>query len=158
MERAASRRRSRRAARRATGATLSEVSVALAVLAVSVTAAVPAFDVVDRVSLARSAEIARGHLARARLTALARRARVEVRLGRPNRLLLLDAGGNRIAEADLGADGLLALDSLRIRPTSIRYNARGQGSPGSLYLYRGDRGVRLVSNFLGRVRRQRLQF
>lgn len=158
MERAASRRRSRRAARRATGATLSEVSVALAVLAVSVTAAVPAFDVVDRVSLARSAEIARGHLARARLTALARRARVEVRLGRSNRLLLLDAGGNRIAEADLGADGLLALDSLRIRPTSIRYNARGQGSPGSLYLYRGDRGVRLVSNFLGRVRRQRLQF
>lgn len=158
MERAASRRRSRRAARRATGATLSEVSVALAVLAVSVTAAVPAFDVVDRVSLARSAEIARGHLARARLTALARRARVEVRLGRSNRLLLLDAGGNRIAEADVGGDGLLALDSLRIRPTSIRYNARGQGSPGSLYLYRGDRGVRLVSNFLGRVRKQRLQF
>ncbi len=158
MERAASRRRSRRAARRATGATLSEVSVALAVLAVSVTAAVPAFDVVDRVSLARSAEIARGHLARARLTALARRARVEVRLGRSNRLLLLDAGGNRIAEADVGGDGLLALDSLSIRPTSIRYNARGQGSPGSLYLYRGDRGVRLVSNFLGRVRKQRLQF
>ncbi len=158
MERAASRRRSRRAARRATGATLSEVSVALAVMAVSVTAAVPAFDVVDRVSLARSAEIARGHLARARLTALARRARVEVRLGRSNRLLLLDAGGNRIAEADVGGDGLLALDSLRIRPTSIRYNARGQGSPGSLYLYRGDRGVRLVSNFLGRVRKQRLQF
>lgn len=158
MERAASRRRSRRAARRASGATLSEVSVALAVLAVSVTAAVPAFDVVDRVSLARSAEIARGHLARARLTALARRARVEVRLGRSNRLLLLDAGGNRIAEADVGGDGLLALDSLRIRPTSIRYNARGQGSPGSLYLYRGDRGVRLVSNFLGRVRKQRLQF
>ncbi len=132
--------------------------MALAVLAVSVTAAVPAFDVVDRVSLARSAEIARGHLARARLTALARRARVEVRLGRSNRLLLLDAGGNRIAEADVGGDGLLALDSLRIRPTSIRYNARGQGSPGSLYLYRGDRGVRLVSNFLGRVRKQRLQF
>ncbi len=158
MERAASRRRSRRAARRATGATLSEVSVALAVMAVSVTAAVPAFDVVDRVSLARSAEIARGHLARARLTALARRARVEVRLGRSNRLLLLDAGGNRIAEADVGGDGLLALDSLSIRPTSIRYNARGQGSPGSLYLYRGDRGVRLVSNFLGRVRKQRLQF
>ncbi len=132
--------------------------MALAVLAVSVTAAVPAFDVVDRVSLARSAEIARGHLARARLTALARRARVEVRLGRSNRLLLLDAGGNRIAEADVGGDGLLALDSLSIRPTSIRYNARGQGSPGSLYLYRGDRGVRLVSNFLGRVRKQRLQF
>ncbi len=132
--------------------------MALAVMAVSVTAAVPAFDVVDRVSLARSAEIARGHLARARLTALARRARVEVRLGRSNRLLLLDAGGNRIAEADVGGDGLLALDSLSIRPTSIRYNARGQGSPGSLYLYRGDRGVRLVSNFLGRVRKQRLQF
>ncbi len=130
----------------------------LAALATVAAAAVPAFDIIDRVSLARSAEIARSHLARARLAALTRRARVEVRLGRSGRLLLLDAGGNRIAEVDVGADGLLALDSLRIRPSTIRYNARGQGSPGSVYLYRGDRGVRLVSNFLGRVRKQRLQF
>lgn len=155
---APARRTGRRACGGTAGATLSELAVALALVAVAAAMAIPAFDVLDRVSLARSADLAQGHLARARLTALARRGRVEVRLGRPGQLVLQDAAGSRIADVDVAGEGLLRLDSIRVRPAVIRFNARGQGSAGSLYLYRGNRGVRVVSNFLGRTRRQRMQF
>ena len=140
------------------GLTLLELITVLSTLAVLAALTLPAFDVLARLSLRRSADLAAGHLTRARLEALARRERVEVRLAPKARLMLVDASGRPLSAIDLGGEGLLALDSVRIRPRSIRYNARGQGSPGSLYLYRGRRGVRVVSNFVGRVRRQGFRF
>lgn len=140
------------------GASLPELAIAMLLLSILAVIALPAFDVVARLSLDRSADLAVGHLVRARLEALARREKVEVRLAPGGRLLMLDASGNRLSDIDLAGERLLALDSVRIRPGSIRYNARGQGSPGSLYLYRGHRGIRVVSNFVGRVRRQHFQF
>ena len=140
------------------GLTLLELLTVLAMFSALAVVALPAFDVLDRMSLDRSADLAAGHLLRARLGALARREKVRVSLGPSGHLLLLDAAGRRLSSVDLAGQGLLALDSVRIRPRSIRYNARGQGSPGSLYLYRGHRGVRVVSNFVGRVRRQAFHF
>lgn len=46
----------------------------------------------------------------------------------------------------------LPVDSLRVRPATLRFNARGQAAPGSVYLYRGRRSIRIVCNFLGRLR------
>jgi hypothetical protein len=127
-------------------------------LAILAAITLPAFDVLDRLSLSRSADLAAGHLARTRLAALARRDKMEVRLGRADRLVTRDRKGLTLFSVDVQGDGLLRLDSIRIRPAVIRYNARGHGSPGSLYLYRGRRGVRVVSNFVGRVRRRGFQF
>jgi prepilin-type N-terminal cleavage/methylation domain-containing protein len=140
------------------GLTLPELITALSMLAVLAALTLPTFDVLARLSLDRSADLAAAHLSRARLEALARRQKVEVRLAGGGRLLLVDASGTRVSEVDLAGEDLLAVDSARIRPSSIRYNARGQGSPGSLYLYRGRRGVRVISNFVGRVRRQGFRF
>lgn len=140
------------------GATLPEALFALLLIAILAGATAHGFEALDRLSLARSADLAHGHLQRARLEALARRERVVVRAGGSGRLLLLDAAGNRLADVDLASEGLLRLDSVRVRPPSIRYNARGQGSPGSVTLYRGRRGVRLVVNFIGRVRRHAFRF
>jgi hypothetical protein len=56
--------------------------------------------------------------------------------------------------SSVGRSGDVALDSIRLRPATLRFNARGQAAPGSVYLYRRDRGVRLVSNFLGRIRQE----
>lgn len=140
------------------GTTLPELLLVLVLLGILGTTLLHAFGVFDRISLARSADLVQGHLVRARLEALARRQKVEVRGAGPGRLLLVDGAGRLIADVDLAGEGLLALDSVRIRPSVIRYNPRGQGSAGSVTLYRGRRGVRLVSNFLGRVRRHAFRF
>lgn len=140
------------------GTTLPELLLALVLLATLTATVLGGLGALDRISLARSADLARGHLARARLEALARRQKVQVRSDGAGGLLLLDAAGRVLARVDLAGEGLLALDSVRVRPAVIRYNPRGQGSPGSVTLYRGRRGVRLVSNFLGRVRRHAFRF
>jgi len=54
-------------------------------------------------------------------------------------------------------DSPLGVDSARLRPSVMRFNARGQAAPGSLYLYRGRRVVRIVCNFLGRLRVERYE-
>jgi hypothetical protein len=52
----------------------------------------------------------------------------------------------------LAGPDALPVDSLRVRPATLRFNARGQAAPGSVYLYRGRRSIRIVCNFLGRLR------
>lgn len=108
-------------------------------------------------SLDRSAALARAHLGRARVLAVSRRETLRVRVGAAAELLLLDGRDSLLAAADLSGPGFLGLDSVRLRPRTLRFNARGQAAPGSLYLYRGRRAVRLVSNFVGRVRREDLR-
>lgn len=107
-----------------------------------------------RAPLQRATAVARGELGRARAVAVARRAVVRLSVSGDGELVLSDADGRRLRSTPFrGAP--FRLDSLRLRPATLRMNARGQGSPGSLYLYRGDRGVRIVSNFIGRLRVER---
>lgn len=137
------------------GFTLPQLLVVAAMFAiVAGTALATGSRVVEAFSLQRSADLATGHLARARLAAVARREVVRIRAGPDGALLLLDAEGGTLAVTHVGGGILLRLDSMRVRPSTLRFNARGQAAPGSIYLYRGKRVVRLVSNFLGRVRRE----
>jgi Tfp pilus assembly protein FimT len=92
------------------------------------------------------------HLALARTLALGRRETVRVREGPGGDLVLLDESGFPLASAAVGPASDLRVDSIRVRPSSLRFNARGQAAPGSIYLYLGDRVVRVVSNFIGRIR------
>lgn len=106
--------------------------------------------------LERAAAVAGGELARARGAAMARRSVLRLRVDEGGVLVLSDVGGREIRATRLQA-APFRLDSVRLRPATLRFNARGQGSPGSLYLYRGDRAVRIVINFIGRVRVERLR-
>jgi hypothetical protein len=70
--------------------------------------------------------------------------------GRP--FELIDPSGRRLARVPVGPGSDLQMDSIRVRPPTLRFNSRGQAAPGSIYLYLGVRTVRIVSNFLGRLR------
>ena len=104
----------------------------------------------------RAAERAvRGQLVLARTVAVARRETVRVRADETGDLVILDVSGARLHSAGIGGATGLGVDSMRVRPSTLRFNSRGQAAPGSVYLYRGDRTVRIVSNFLGRLRTER---
>lgn len=94
----------------------------------------------------------RNHLALARSLAIARRQKILVRLDEDGGLVVLSSSGERIVAAAVGPSADVPVDSLRVRPATLRFNPRGQAAPGSVYLYRGGRIVRVVSNFLGRLR------
>lgn len=94
----------------------------------------------------------RNHLVLARSLAVARREKIRIRLDASGDLVLLTPSGERVAAAAVGPGSDVPVDSLRVRPPTLRFNARGQAAPGSVYLYHGDRVVRVVSNFLGRLR------
>ena len=67
-------------------------------------------------------------------------------------LALTGEDGVVLARLALAGPDALPVDSLRVRPATLRFNARGQAAPGSVYLYRGRRSIRIVCNFLGRLR------
>jgi hypothetical protein len=121
-------------------------------------AVVPSIGVLDHVSLTRAARLAERHLSGTRLRALAGRDKLQVRMVAPATLETVDAAGAIHARIDLAGGALRSLDSVRIRPATIRFNARGHGSAGSIYLYKGHRGIRVVSNFVGRIRRHSFRF
>ena len=104
--------------------------------------------------LERAAEVARGELSRARSVAVGRRMVARVSVSERGELVLADDAGRRLRATPFRAPPF-RLDSLRLRPATLRINARGQGSAGSLYLYRGGRGIRIVVNFIGRIRLER---
>lgn len=141
--------------RRTAGVTLVELLMALSLLAV--VAALGAEGVRryrDAVALERATDAVRGRLAEARMLAVARRGVVELRITSGGTLELRDPAG-AVAGVTSLLGGAFDLDSARLRPRVLRFNARGQAAPGSLYLYREGRGVRVVSNFVGRVRVER---
>ena len=140
------------------GVTLIELSITVAALGILLGLAIPATFVLDEWSLARAARLAEGTLTSARLTAIAHRRTLLVRTSPSGVLETVDRAGSVVARVDLAASGIRAIDSLRVRPAAIRYNPRGHGSAGSIYLYRGRRGIRVVSNFLGRIRRHSFRF
>lgn len=132
------------------GFSLVEVAVALAVTGLAA-AFIISREPLDRFSLTRAARVAESQLTLARLHAIATHAPTAVTLA-GTRLEVSRHGGSLLSRVDLGGHALGRLDSVRLQPSTLRFNARGHGSPGSVYLYRGDRGIRLVSNFVGRVR------
>ncbi len=132
-----------------------EVAVALAVTGLAATFIISR-QPLDRFSLTRAARVVESQLALARLHAVANHAPTAVTLA-GTRLEVSRRGGPLLSRVDLGGHAFGRLDSVRLRPATLRYNARGHGSPGSVYLYRGKRGIRLVSNFVGRVRAEAFQ-
>jgi len=140
-----------RASRR--GFTLTEVVIALALLGIALAVALPARETIDALALERTSSVAEAGLARARLLAMSRREGVQVRVGAGHRLVATDTAGGILLSIDLDEGSLQGLDSVRLRPATLRYNSRGHSGAASLYLYRGRRGARVISNFLGRTRR-----
>jgi len=135
------------------GVTLPEILITLTILATVAAMSVSGFRALRAAASARAAtRSVLNHLALARSMAVARRERVRVRLDARGDLILLDDSDRRLAGASVGPEGDLRVDSLRVRPSTLRFNARGQAAPGSVYLYRGKRVIRIVSNFLGRLR------
>jgi prepilin-type N-terminal cleavage/methylation domain-containing protein len=88
-----------------------------------------------------------------RAMAISRRETVGLR-SQARELLLLSSDGSVIARLQIGPGTELPVDSVRVRPTTIRFNSRGHAGAGSIYLWRRGTTVRLVCNFLGRVRRE----
>ena len=88
-----------------------------------------------------------------RAMAISRRETVGLR-SQASELLLLSSDGSVIARLQIGPGTELPVDSVRVRPTTIRFNSRGHAGAGSIYLWRRGTTVRLVCNFLGRVRRE----
>lgn len=106
--------------------------------------------------LEAAARVGAAALTRARMEAVHRGEAIRVRReGRhPPALILRDRDGRRIDRYVLGPDSGAGLDSAVLRRSTLSFNPRGHAAPGSLYLYQGDRGVRLVVNFIGRLRRE----
>jgi len=135
------------------GLTLPEMLIALTVVSAMAAVGYGAVrDLREGTLLRATARTVRGHLAFARSQAVARRETLRVRLDDSGDLVVLTASGERLASATIGRGAEIAVDSIRLRPGTLRFNARGQAAPGSVSLYRGDRTVRIVSNFLGRLR------
>lgn len=141
---------------RRNGVTLLEVLIALVVTASLVSIGLASMvGIRERAALDGAADTVARQIDLTRSLAVARRETVRLTRRDPG-LAVVDAGDRVVASLEVGRLGELAVDSVRIRPGSIRFNPRGQAGPGSVYIWRGDRGVRLIVNFLGRVRRERL--
>jgi prepilin-type N-terminal cleavage/methylation domain-containing protein len=137
----------------AAGVTLPELLITLTILGTLLALGASGFRTLrDATSMRAATWSVRNHLALARSLAIARREKIRVRLGPSGDLVLLTASGERITGVAIGPEDDVPVDSLRVRPATLRFNPRGQAAPGSVYLYRGDRVVRIVSNFLGRLR------
>lgn len=148
-------RRTRAAGPGSRGITLAELLVAVAVLGLVAAIGWPGLlRLRESIALGRAESACRGRLGQARMLAIARRGVVRIRATEEG-VLTLEAPDGRIVSRTSLLDGPFRVDSVRLRPATLRYNGRGQAGPGSLYLYRGRRGVRIVSNFLGRLRIER---
>ena len=137
----------------AAGVTLPELLITITVIGTLTALGASGFRSLRAATSMRAATWSvRNHLALARSLAIARREKIQVRLDPGGDLVLLAASGERVVAAAVGPGSDVPVDSLRVRPSTLRFNARGQAAPGSVYLYRGDRVVRVVTNFLGRLR------
>jgi prepilin-type N-terminal cleavage/methylation domain-containing protein len=139
---------------RQSGLTLVELLIALVITAtVSALSWTALRNVREAAALEGAARSVTRQLTLGRNLAVARREPIRIRAG-PSDLGLFGADGTRLSSLAIGPDGDLPVDSVDVRPSTIRINARGHAGAGSIYLWKGQRGIRLVSNFLGRVRRE----
>ena len=137
------------------GFSLVEVLVAISLVGIAAALVLPRSSF-DRLALSRAARVAESQLVLARLKAQSAHVPTEVTLS-GTELSVAWRGGAAISRVELGRHGVGRLDSARLRPATLRFNSRGHGSAGSLYLYSGGRGVRLVSSFVGRIRAEALE-
>lgn len=136
------------------GVSLPEVLVVVAIAGVAIGLGAEGFRrLADAVALHGAAGAVRGQIGLARARAVMQRSTVRVGLSPEGEVVVWDPDGRAVSRVALRR-GPLALDSARLRPATLRFNQRGQAAPGSVWLYRGRRGVRVVTNFLGRVRRE----
>lgn len=142
----------RNARRPAAGFTLPELAIALVVSTTLLAlgwSGTTAFR--EAAALRSAARRVQSELSAARRLAVSRRE--PVRLTKSGAALILTADdGTPLGGLELTGADRLDLDSLRLKPATLRFNARGQAAPGSVYLYRGDRSIRIICNFLGRLR------
>lgn len=141
----------------APGFTLAELLVVLALVGVlCLVSAGALWEFRRQAGLEAAVRSGRAALVRARMEAVFRGATVRVRRERrqPPQLVLRDEDDRPLARFVLGPRSGAGVDSAVLRRSTLSFNDRGQAAPGSLYLYQGDRGVRLVVNFIGRVRRE----
>ncbi|MFQ5529800.1 MAG: Tfp pilus assembly protein FimT/FimU [Gemmatimonadota bacterium] len=137
---------------RSQGFTLPEILIVLTVVGTVAAFGISGFVGLREAAAMRSAtRVVRQQLALARRAAVNRRETVRFRQ-RGSQLVLQAPDGAVLAATSLTGVDPLPVDSVRLRPSTFRFNARGQAAPGSVYLYRGDRSVRVVCNFLGRLR------
>lgn len=137
---------------RAFGFTLPEMLIVLAVTSIVLATGWTGTRTFRETSALRAA--ARqvvAELSLARRLALGRREIVRLAVS-AGALALTGEDGTVLGRLDLDGPDALGVDSLRVRPATLRFNARGQAAPGSVYLYRGRRSIRIVCNFLGRLR------
>jgi len=138
------------------GFTLLELAIVLALMGLVTALAFSGFRAfADSAAITGAARTVREHVTRARSTAIYRRERVRLRKSPGAELTIRDDRDSVLARLPLARTGPFSIDSVRLRPATLRFNSRGQAAPGSIYLYRKTRGARIVVNFLGRVRVQR---
>lgn len=147
----------RRLARRRAGFSLLELLLVLLLVGTTWSVSYVAYRAYRRATVLRASRGAVvAFLARARLAAVSRREVLRLRIGPDGDLTLRAPDGELLDRLPL-TTGDLALDSVRLAPRTLRFNPRGQGAPGSAYLFAGERGVRVVCNFLGRLRVERFR-
>ncbi|MFW6088439.1 MAG: GspH/FimT family pseudopilin [Gemmatimonadota bacterium] len=142
---------------RARGFTLIELLIALSTLGTLLTMSWTGLRTFREASALRAA--ARqvvAELSLARRMAVNRRETIRFAAAGEDLALTAEDGGVLIRLVLAGPDAL-PVDSLRVRPATLRFNPRGQAAPGSVYLYRGRRSIRIVCNFLGRLRIERVR-
>lgn len=134
------------------GFTLPELLIVLTVMSILLAMSWSGLSAFREASALRAAaRQVTAQLALARRLAVGRRETVRFTAA-GNDLTLSAPDGTVLLRVGLEGPDPLPVDSLRVRPSSLRFNARGQAAPGSVYLYRGRRSIRIVCNFLGRLR------
>ena len=140
------------------GYSLVEVVIVVGLVGLLFVAVLPVRDVLQQWSLSRATRITERVMTGTRLRAVAHREKLRVVVSGRGTLEILDGSGRVVNRFELAGPGRPRVDSVRIRPRTIRYNARGHGAAGSITLYLGNRGKRVISNFLGRIRRHSFRF
>lgn len=134
------------------GFTLPELLIALAVMSILLATGWTGFrQFREAAALRAAARQVVAQLTLARRLAVDRRETVRFRSG-SGEVAVLAPDGRILARIPLGGPDRLPVDSIRVLPSMLRFNLRGQAAPGSVYLYRGRRSIRIVCNFLGRLR------
>jgi prepilin-type N-terminal cleavage/methylation domain-containing protein len=142
---------------RAGGFTLLELLIVLSIAGITLGAGQPVISNLRDARMLRSAtQVIRHQLSFARRSAVHGREKVRFRRSE-DRLILETVTGEVRSSIALSGPDRLPVDSVQLRPSTFRFNARGQAAPGSVYLFRGRRSVRIVCNFLGRIRVERVR-
>ncbi len=139
------------------GFTLLQLMIAVLLSGIALTGSIAgARSLVQASALGAAATVVRGQLVYARAIAVARREKVGLTLEAGGDLAVTDSRDSVVRRVPLLRGRDSHLDSVRLRPAVLRFNSRGQAAPGSVYLYGRRGGIRMVVNFLGRVREERL--